>query len=261
MENFNPLDRTNVRLEGSNLVEASAGTGKTYSIGLLVLRLLLEKENLKISQILMVTFTNQAVAELAARIRKFLLMGIKVAEGKEAEKPIEQLIDYYPDKGFVIAKLKQALSELDEASIQTIHSFCQESLNSYALDSNQSFGLELNTNVEQIADSYVKEFWRQNITVFQKEEYELWCKNFNLNIFIKAVKEALGGKKYAFDFYSNSYNPEDYENDKRDFINYIESQHQICLEKIRTTEFEIASLKNKGKEKFLNRITPVEGWK
>jgi len=195
MENFNPLDKNTVKLEGSNLVEASAGTGKTYSIGLLVLRMLLEKD-LKISQILMVTFTNQAVAELAARIRKFLLLGIKAAEGKEVEKPIEQLIATYPDKDFVIAKLKEALSQLDEASIQTIHSFCQDTLINHALDSGQPFGLELQANVLEIVNEAVKKFWRKEIsglqpTLFQEVE-ELSLENFK-----KVVRESLGGKTYA----------------------------------------------------------------
>ncbi len=196
MENFNPLDKNTVKLEGSNLVEASAGTGKTYSIGLLVLRMLLEKD-LKISQILMVTFTNQAVAELAARIRKFLLLGIKAAEGKEVEKPIEKLIATYPDKDFVIAKLKEALSQLDEASIQTIHSFCQDALINHALDSGQPFGLELMTDVLEIANEAVRRFWRENITNLSSEDHKEWEKNLTLNVFTGAVKEKLGGKELA----------------------------------------------------------------
>ncbi len=195
MENFNPLDKNTVKLEGSNLVEASAGTGKTYSIGLLVLRMLLEKD-LKISQILMVTFTNQAVAELAARIRKFLLLGIKAAEGKEVEKPIEKLIATYPDKDFVIAKLKEALSQLDEAAIQTIHSFCQDALINHALDSGQPFGMELQANVLEIANEVVKRYWREEIsglpqTLFQEIE-EISLENFQ-----KVIRESLGGKTYA----------------------------------------------------------------
>ncbi len=196
MENFNPLDKNTVKLEGSNLVEASAGTGKTYSIGLLVLRMLLEKD-LKISQILMVTFTNQAVAELAARIRKFLLLGIKAAEGNEVEKPIEQLIATYPDKDFVIAKLKEALSQLDEASIQTIHSFCQDALINHALDSGQPFGLELITDVLEIANEAVRRFWRENITILPPIILQE-VKEMSLSNFQSVIKESIGGKKYGF---------------------------------------------------------------
>ncbi len=67
------FDATIVPLEGSNLIEASAGTGKTYSIALLTLRLIIEK-NIPIEKILMVTFTKAAVAELEIRIRAFVRM-------------------------------------------------------------------------------------------------------------------------------------------------------------------------------------------
>ncbi|HET8829092.1 MAG TPA: UvrD-helicase domain-containing protein, partial [Pelobium sp.] len=65
---FKDFNASTVALEGTNLIEASAGTGKTYSIAILVLRLLLEK-NISIKEILMVTFTKAAVAELEERIR------------------------------------------------------------------------------------------------------------------------------------------------------------------------------------------------
>jgi exodeoxyribonuclease V beta subunit len=77
MKNFVASD---VPLEGSNLIEASAGTGKTYSIAILLLRLLLEKQ-LAIKEVLMVTFTKAAVAELEERIRLFVRIAAKAAHG------------------------------------------------------------------------------------------------------------------------------------------------------------------------------------
>ena len=62
------LDQTTLSLEGTHLIEASAGTGKTHTIASLYLRLLLERE-LNVNQILVVTFTNAATAELRGRIR------------------------------------------------------------------------------------------------------------------------------------------------------------------------------------------------
>ena len=67
-ENFNVSD---VKLEGKNLIEAAAGTGKTSSIAIMVLRWILETEN-KIDSVLAVTFTNYATAELKDRILSFL---------------------------------------------------------------------------------------------------------------------------------------------------------------------------------------------
>ena len=65
------FDVLTVELQGSKLIEASAGTGKTYSIAILGLRLIIEKK-IPIEKILMVTFTNTAVAELESRVRKFV---------------------------------------------------------------------------------------------------------------------------------------------------------------------------------------------
>ena len=75
-----PFNVLTVPLKGSNLIEASAGTGKTYSVAILVLRLILEQE-LPVQQILMVTFTNAAVAELEVRIRLFLRKAYSFACG------------------------------------------------------------------------------------------------------------------------------------------------------------------------------------
>src|SRR6187431_1718990 len=79
---YMPFDAATVQLQGSNLIEASAGTGKTYSVAILVLRLILEK-NISIREILMVTFTKAAVAELEERIRHFIRSAHKVSLGKE----------------------------------------------------------------------------------------------------------------------------------------------------------------------------------
>ena len=92
MKNF---DVKEVNLEGSNLIEASAGTGKTYSIGVLTLRLIIEKD-MPVNKILMVTFTNAAVAELEGRIRKFIRIALGYLDGsinaKDADG-INELID------------------------------------------------------------------------------------------------------------------------------------------------------------------------
>ena len=70
-----PLDSMSVGLEGTTLIEASAGTGKTYTITTLVLRLLVE-DRLRVGQILVVTFTQAAAAELRDRIRRRLIDAI-----------------------------------------------------------------------------------------------------------------------------------------------------------------------------------------
>ena len=193
MAHFDPIK---VPLQGNNIVEASAGTGKTFSIGLLVLRLLIEKK-LPINKILMVTFTNAAVAELAARIRLFIIKAINVAEGGDIkEEDISTIVNKFKDEE-TISLLKKALTDLDEASIQTIHSFCQEALNTYALSSGQTFDLELQPDVLEIANDEIRNFWRENITGLPaellRETGQICFENFEA-----AVRETIGGKTYAF---------------------------------------------------------------
>src|SRR5690606_175185 len=113
------------------------------------------------------------------------------------EEPIEKLLQEYRDEES-IRRLKAALSELDEASIQTIHSFCQESLNKFALESDLAFGLELQSDVLEIAKGYVKEFWRKNITCLSREDLLEWGEFLTMKNFLEAVKLSLEKKEYSF---------------------------------------------------------------
>ena len=91
-ENFNVLT---VPPDGSNLIEASAGTGKTYSIAILVLRLILEKK-FSLRQILMVTFTKAAVAELDQRIRLFVHNAYRMSNNEKIDDDtIAELINKF----------------------------------------------------------------------------------------------------------------------------------------------------------------------
>ena len=89
---YEDFNASTVPLQGSNLIEASAGTGKTYSIAILVLRLVLE-QLLPVKEILMVTFTRAAVAELEDRIRLFIRSAAKASQGQEIDDDnISQLV-------------------------------------------------------------------------------------------------------------------------------------------------------------------------
>jgi exodeoxyribonuclease V beta subunit len=120
--NFNAVT---VTLAGSNLIEASAGTGKTYSIALLTLRLVIEKK-IPIEKILMVTFTKAAVAELEIRFRAFVRMALKVSRDETIGDPtITNLVkDQIEIQGVkeVSDRLETAQLFLDETSVLTIHS-------------------------------------------------------------------------------------------------------------------------------------------
>ncbi|MEP7108145.1 MAG: UvrD-helicase domain-containing protein [Ferruginibacter sp.] len=164
-----PFDPITVALEASNLIEASAGTGKTYSIAILTLRLVLEKK-IPIQQVLMVTFTKAAVAELETRIRQFMRNAFKVSQGILINDDTITTIVQYSMNDRAIGQvetcrlLKEAVLFLDETAILTIHSFCQRVLTEFAFETNQVFGPEILTDINVILADRVNAFWRKHIT-------------------------------------------------------------------------------------------------
>lgn len=108
------------------IIEASAGTGKTYTIENLVIKLLKEREDLNLENILLVTFTEKATCELKLRI---------------CEK-LESQLNIISD-GYLLDKIKTTLDTFDSASIYTIHGFCQSVLRDYAFENKAPFRWEV----------------------------------------------------------------------------------------------------------------------
>ncbi|MBX9929434.1 MAG: UvrD-helicase domain-containing protein [Gemmatimonadaceae bacterium] len=131
---------------GVTLVEASAGTGKTFAITRLVLRFLLERRVERLSQLLVVTFTERATQELVTRIRIALreahdvFRGV-ITEQTPANAELFTLAATHDSAGAAI--LAGALAELDGLSVSTIHGFCQRLLRESALESRVAFASTL----------------------------------------------------------------------------------------------------------------------
>lgn len=160
-------------LGGNNSIEASAGTGKTYSLAVLVLRLILE-ERIPIEKILLVTFTEAAAAELKERSVKFIRLALQEIEekGTSKEPTIQKIIENTAlDKETIRRLLNQTLLDIDKATMSTIHSFCQRTLNEFAFETGQVFGKELVTDIFEIIEFELNEYWRTQITT---TEYNFW---------------------------------------------------------------------------------------
>lgn len=164
------FDLANDPITGKNVLEASAGTGKTFTIAGLYVRLLLEAR-LDVSNILVVTFTDAATAELNDRIRTTLKKALeafsrKAAEpgfdGKGYEQPIPTLLTTVdiPDS---IRWLTQNLNTFDEASISTIHGFCRTLLQEHAFESGTQFGVDLEKDQDGTITGVVADFWRRTV--------------------------------------------------------------------------------------------------
>ena len=157
-----PLDPLSIPLQGINLIEASAGTGKTYTITTLFIRLILEK-NLLVNRILVVTFTEAATEELRDRIRRRLNETLLAFQQKHSEDPLlARLIQSCLEPNEAILRLKNALRGFDEAAIFTIHSFCRQMLQGNAFESGLLFDTELVSDQSNLLLEVVEDFWRQH---------------------------------------------------------------------------------------------------
>ena len=138
MNSFNVLNR-DVNVHKSYLLEASAGTGKTFSIENIVVRLLIEDEASKtLDKILVVTFTRAATGDLKIRIRAALENSLDVLNGVEKTAPdyLLAILEMGPEKiGLAKRRLEQALAIFDQAQIYTIHSFCLRMLTTFVFES------------------------------------------------------------------------------------------------------------------------------
>jgi exodeoxyribonuclease V beta subunit len=146
---------------GVTLVEASAGTGKTFTIAGIVLRLVLEL-HIPIEQILTVTYTVAATEELRDRVRKRLRNGLDDLRLKKSEDEVitRFLKSNHLEQG--IRDLDLAVQNFDDARIFTIHAFCQRVLRDYAFESGILFDMELLTDPTAIFEEAAKDFWRQH---------------------------------------------------------------------------------------------------
>ncbi|QSX35322.1 exodeoxyribonuclease V subunit beta [Shewanella avicenniae] len=162
---LNPLT---LPLHGARLIEASAGTGKTYTISGLYLRLLLGigvESALTCEQILVVTFTNAATEELRDRIRSRIRQAYRACLGlPEADDFIQTLLAPLNDeqRHQALIRLDLALKSLDEAAIFTIHGFCQRILSDLAFESSLLFEAEFTLDDSEFLHHAVRDFWREH---------------------------------------------------------------------------------------------------
>lgn len=162
-----PLDVYACPLTGTALIEASAGTGKTWAICALVLRLVLEKA-LPIDQVLVVTFTNAATAELRERVRARLVETRAWLAGEAASSDpfVPRCVAALEARGLgratLRARLDAALAAFDAAPIFTIHGFCQRALGEHPFAAGAPFSLELGDSRDLLTE-VVADFWRLDI--------------------------------------------------------------------------------------------------
>ncbi|MFH0352034.1 MAG: exodeoxyribonuclease V subunit beta [Chromatiales bacterium] len=148
-------------LTATHAIEASAGTGKTHTIVSLYLRLLLEAGR-GVDQILVLTYTKAATAELRRRIRERLLSSrAMLQQGGGDDTVVEACLAQGMDAKNAARIVTGALRGSDDAAIYTIHGFCQRVLSDYAFEGCNSFESEILPETRELLREVVQDFWRR----------------------------------------------------------------------------------------------------
>jgi len=170
------LNAHTLPLHGRQVIEASAGTGKTWTLAALYLRLVLGHERTEAllpPQILVMTFTDAATAELRERIRTRLSQAATYfdlsAQGREfpaslkVDEFLETLRDSF-DKALwprCALQLNCAAEWMDDAAIYTIHGWSRRMLTQHALESHNLFEQTRLENADQLKLTLVQDYWRE----------------------------------------------------------------------------------------------------
>jgi len=202
-------------------IEASAGTGKTYTIQLMVARLISEETPLK--KILIVTYTEKAAGELKDRIRKKIDEVLeKGLIDKGEDRLTEEQLGYF----------RKAYQEVDNAAIFTIHSFCQKTLKEYAYDAGRPFdvGVVDDSKIEDLIDRFVRDVWPQN-----PEFQVLLSAEEDANAFVNRLKKKL---KKSVDMYKGK-GPDNLDIVKLDVGEFVWADDSISLDVAQTMKDEV----------------------
>lgn len=175
-----PFDITDPLPSGTTLLEASAGTGKTWTIGALVTRYVAEGV-VTLPELLVITFGRAASREMRERVRDQLVAAeaalVDPAPHRDGGDALLRLLTSVPDAEIAVrrARLRTALADFDGATIATTHQFCQTVLRSLgtAGDSDGSAELtdDLTTLVDQVVDDlYVAKYAREDDPVLTHDQ-------------------------------------------------------------------------------------------
>ncbi len=195
------LDSFTAPLNHLNLIEASAGTGKTYTIENLFARLIVQ-ESYSVDQILTVTFTEAATSELKRRIRHLLQAIAKALQTPPPTDGEDSRITRLAYGGRQVNieqrrnSVDQAMHNFDEAAIHTIHGFCGRILYEYAFETATLFNTELEGESEDLIQEIVNDFFRSHYYAVDRfTESVLHAQNITPDVLFKFIREY--NKRYA----------------------------------------------------------------
>ena len=161
------LDSINTELAGVNLIEAAAGTGKTYNIQNLAARLIVEKD-FPINSVVIVTFTEKAAAELTERLRIVLESLLAVLHNHDCNagevKRVNALLQRFDAQNIPrevqLKRVENSLRDFDSNCVSTIHGFCAKVLQDNAFESSVAFRVRIEPDIKPYIDKLARDFCR-----------------------------------------------------------------------------------------------------
>lgn len=182
---MNRLDPLTLPLDRRVLIEASAGTGKTFTIAALYVRLVLGHQvarPLLPQEILVVTFTDAATSELKSRIRARLSQAARyfADESHEADDFLTTLRQHFAPALWPLCaqRLQLAAQSMDEACISTIHGWCNRMLTEHAFASGAAFGRELITDEMLLWQQASQDYWRAQVYAMSMAEFQRYVRTY-----------------------------------------------------------------------------------
>lgn len=219
-----------IGLTGKHLIEASAGTGKTYNITRIYLRLLLERR-LTVQQILVMTFTKDATEELRGRIDSFIREAINNWSSLIVEDEYFTAIASQIDEIEALTLLKTALLFIDEAAIFTIHGFCKRVLNQHAFASGVSFNALMEANSQDLELEACQDWYR--VLARQSPDNFLLVAEFwaEPQTFLSQFSKAIS-KNNALDLVSPKDIELNFQHLAQQALNSLRCNHQVLLDSL-----------------------------
>ncbi len=192
-------------LKGIHLVEANAGTGKTYTISSLFVRLIAETDY-EVHKLLVLTFTEAATVELRERIQSRCREVLERLEqpqksATDGDEFLEYCAKKYAADDKVVYRLQQAIVAFDESQISTIHGFCQKLLRDYPFQFGVNPDFELLPNPKPMLLDIIRSYWRM---FFSEEEH--WVKKVFQSTFLHTAKGIRSPEEFYALFGDTLYN-------------------------------------------------------
>ena len=201
------MDINRINLDnGYKLIEASAGTGKTFTLAHLFLRTYFENQ-LKIENILLLSFTNKTCNELKERIIDRVLKLELLINNKISKKDLDQTIVLWYEKQIsnnnkrkILVKIKEFFNNINSLKIFTFHGFCNNILENHSFEIKSPQGFTVNNELEYLYNDIINELWISEYTnlnkniikaIHEKKIKSKWAKvsNINKRFFLNLLKD------------------------------------------------------------------------